>query len=223
MLGDNHHTMASGSDVEHRVEGFVDSLAREFQGRFDRDEIATLMNDSLVRLDSGATVGEFVPLMAYRFTRERLVALARADRHAGSGEPGSLDVVYVSLSGGGRGQIAAALTAKLSGDRVSVHSAGTAVRAEIDPAVRAAIGEIGVDPDTEFARPVTGEVLGAADVIVTMGHSVGVFDLPTGVRHLDWRVGDPIGAPLEEVRRVRADIEARVRGLLDELGVPVAT
>ena len=56
-------------------------------------------------------------------------------------------------------------------------------------------------------------------MIVTMGHSVGVVDVPEGVRHEDWRVGDPIGAPLEEIRRVRDDIDYRVRGLLAELGV----
>ena len=96
---------------------------------------------------------------------------------------------------------------------------GTAVRAQIDPTVRTVIEELGLDPDEEFARPVTDEVLRGADVIVTMGHSVGAIDLPDGVRHEDWRVGDPIGAPLTEIRRVRDDIEYRVRALLGELGV----
>ena len=59
-------------------------------------------------------------------------------------------------------------------------------------------------------------------MIVTMGHSVGVFELPAGATHQDWRVGDPVGAPIDEVRRVRADIEHRVRALLDGLEVPIA-
>ena len=107
----------------------------------------------------------------------------------------------------------------LSENRVSVHSAGTAVHGQIDPGVRAVIGELGVDFDKGFARPVTEEVLRAADVIVTMGHSVGVIDIPQDVRHEDWRIGDPVGAPIAEIRRVRADIERRVRTLLSELGV----
>ena len=52
-----------------------------------------------------------------------------------------------------------------------------------------------------------------------MRHSVGVVEIPAGVRHEDWRVGDPIGAPTDEVRRVRHDIEYRVRAPLDDLGV----
>ena len=128
--------------------------------------------------------------------------------------------MFVSLSGGGRGQIAAALTTLLSENRVAVHSAGTAVHGQIDPQVRAVIAELDVNPDEAFARPVTDEVLRAADVIVTMGHSVGVIDIPQDVRHEDWRVGDPIGAPIAEIRRVRADIEHRVTALLSDLGVP---
>jgi arsenate reductase len=56
-------------------------------------------------------------------------------------------------------------------------------------------------------------------VIVTMGYSVGAVAIPAGVHHLDWRAGDPSGADIAEVRRVRDDIERRVRALLDELGV----
>jgi len=202
--------------MQHQCERMVADLCGEFAGAFERPQIEEVMSDSVDRVLETATVFDFVPLMAYRFTRERLNAIERA---RGESTQGAWDVVFVSLSGGGRGQIAAALTAKLSGRRVSVHSAGTAARAEIDPQVRTIIQEIGLDPDEEFVRPVTDEVLHGADVIVTMGHSVGVIDIPDGVRREDWRIGDPIGAPTEEVRRVRSDIEYRVRELLAELGV----
>jgi arsenate reductase len=203
--------------MQHQIEGMVRDLCSEFGGQFDRPQIEDMMNDSVERVLETATVLDFVPLMAYRFTRERLHALTRA---RGEDAKGTWDVVFVSLSGGGRGQIAAALTTLLSGSRVSVHSDGTAVHGQIDPDVRAVIAELGVDPDEQFARPVTDEVLRAADVIVTMGHSVGVIEIPSDVRHADWRIGDPIGAPIEEIRRVRADIEYRVTALLSELGVP---
>jgi MFS family permease/protein-tyrosine-phosphatase len=203
----------------HQIQRMVNDLCAEFAEEFTRAEIEEVMDDSVERIGETARFSDFLPLMAYRFTCERLKAITRA---RGEDVEGAWDVVFVSLSGGGRGQIAAALTAKLSGKRVSVHSAGTAARAEIDPQVRAVIEEIGLDPDEEFARPVTDEVLRGADVIVTMGHSVGVIEIPEGARHEDWRIGDPIGAPVDEIRRVRSDIEYRVRRLLTVLGAPGA-
>lgn len=206
--------------TQHQIKHMVDDLCTEFAGEYTRAQIDEVMGDSVDRIAETARFSDFIPLMAYRFTCERLKAIRRA---RGEEAEGGWDVVFVSLSGGGRGQIAAALTAKLTGKQVSVHSAGTAAQAEIDPQVRAVIEEIGLDPDREFARPVTDEVLRGADVIVTMGHSVGVIDIPAGVRHEDWRVGDPIGAPIDEIRRVRSDIEYRIRALLAELGVPTVS
>lgn len=205
--------------IKHQIDRMLGDLCSEFAGQFDRAQIEHLMDDSVDRVIQTATVFDFVPLMAYRFARERLNALRRAQ---GEDTEGTWDVVFVSLSGGGRGQIAAALTSMLSSNRVAVHSAGTAVQGPVDPGVSTAIAEVGIDPDQAFARPVTEEVLRAADVVVTMGHSVGAIDIPAGARHEDWRVGDPIGAPVAEIRRVRADIEYRVRALLTELGVPIA-
>jgi arsenate reductase (thioredoxin) len=203
--------------MRHQIDLMVNDLCADFDGQFDRGQIEEVMDDSVERVVETATVFDFVPLMAFRFTRERLNAIRRA---GGQDSEGTWDVVFVSLSGGGRGQIAAALTGLLSRNRVSVHSAGTAVHGEIDASVREVIVELGVDPDDAFARPVTDEVLRGADVIVTMGHSVGLIEIPGDVRHEDWRIGDPIGAPISEIRRVRADIEYRVRKLLGELGVP---
>jgi protein-tyrosine-phosphatase len=210
--------MSVSSDwaTPRHTEGMIDDLCAEFDGQFARPTIEKMMNDSVGRFATSARVTEFIPLMAYRFTRERLQAINRA---RGVKASTTRDVVFVSLSGGGRGQIAAALTAKLSGKQVSVHSAGTAAQAEIDPQVRTVIQELGLDPGEAFARPVSDEVIRGADVLVTMGHSVGDVVIPPGVRHEDWRIGDPIGAPIHEVRRVCADIEYRVRALLSELGV----
>ena len=220
-LNQREVTMAAALDAttKHKVDWMIDELCAEFGGAFARERIEELVDDSVSQMTQSASVVDFIPLMAYRFTRERLGALARARAGDLTGE---WDVVFVSLSGGGRGQIAAALTSLLSEHRVSVHSAGTAVHGHIDPGVRTVIAELGCDPEEAFARPTTDEVLRAADVIVTMGHSVGVVDIPSDVRHEDWRIGDPVGAPIEEIRRVRDDIEYRVRDLLAALGVTPA-
>jgi arsenate reductase len=204
-------------DTRYKIGTMVDALVREHGEQFERAQIAQLVDDSVERLRRAAVVNDFLPILAYRFARERLVALERVR----APERADLDVVFVSLSGGGRGQLAAALTTRLSGGRVAVHSAGTAAEGVIDPAVRTAIEELGVDTEEAFVRPASEEVLQAADVVVTMGHSVGAVELPEAVRRLDWRVGDPSGAELDEVRRVRDDIEGRVRALLVELGIAV--
>lgn len=201
-------------EMKQKVAWMMDELTGEFGSAFKPEQIREVVDDSLDRLLETASVRQFVPLMAYRFSRERLNALLKAGK---DGARDHVDIVYVSLSGGGRGQIAAALTAMLSDGSVTVHSAGTKA-AEIDPGVRQVIGELTANPEDAFARPVTEEILVAADVIVTMGHSVGIVNLPAGIRHEDWRIGDPIGASVEEVRRVSADIEYRVRDLLTDLG-----
>ena len=102
---------------------------------------------------------------------------------------------------------------------MTAHAAGASQHGVLDPTVEAVIREIGVDTSEFFVTPVSSDVLASADVIVTMGHSVGAVELPDGIRHEDWRVGDPVGAGIDETRRVREDIERRVRALLAELNV----
>jgi arsenate reductase len=201
--------------TSRHLEKMVDSLVGEFGEDVDRGQIEALMSDSVQRLAGEANTPEFLPVLGYRFTRERLQSLTRGTHDLS--ERG-IDIVFVSLSGGGRGQLASALTRNHAQGRVEVHSAGSAAgTTTLDPAVRAVIEELDLDLEDAYARPVTREVLEAADVIVTMGKSIGQVDLPDGVRVEDWRVGDPVGATVEEARRVRDDIDYRVRALLDSL------
>ena len=195
------------------MEKSVESLAKEFDGIFERDHVRSLVEESARELARGQ-VAEFVPVLAHRFARERLRAQARTEGRVGSGVTG---VLFVSLLGSGRAQIGAALLSRAAGDAVSVHTAGSDPGGEIDANVRIAMDEIGIDLSEEFTKPLSPEVVGDADVVVTMGRSVGEVDIPASARHVDWRVGDPAGAELAEVRRVRDDIERRVERLANEL------
>jgi protein-tyrosine-phosphatase len=172
------------------------------------------MDDSVRSLVDQAAVEDFLPVLAHRFTRERLKALARAS----GPERATPDVLFVGLGDTGRGQMAAALVTLRSEGRVVAHSAGSSAAAVVDPAVLEVMGELGVDLSEAYAKPLVPEILAAADVVVTMGRSVGAIELPEGTRHEDWRVGDPTGAPVDEVRRVRDEIDSRVQKLLVELG-----
>jgi arsenate reductase (thioredoxin) len=111
----------------------------------------------------------------------------------------------------------AALLTLRSGGSVVAHSAGSTVGTELDAGVLEVMAELGVDLSEAYAKPLAPEVLAAADIVVTMGRSVGDVEIPEETRHEDWRVGDPTGAPIDEVRRVRDDIERRVMALLEEL------
>jgi arsenate reductase len=200
--------------TRHHLDKAVDSLAEEFSEDHSRDDIQRLMDDSVAQLVRSAQVEDFLPALAHRFTRERLKAISRARRSLE--EPS--DVLFVGLEDSARGQMAAALLALRSEGRMTAHSAGSRPGLEVDPTVVTVLNEVGADVSEAFAKPLTPEVLAAADVVVTMGRSVGTVEIPEGKQHVDWRVGDPTGAPMDEVRRVRDEIDSRVQALLAELG-----
>ena len=188
-------------------------LAKEFAGVYEYDAIRGMLDESATALCvKGVT--PYVHILAERFTRERLTAQAQSEGRLEKSVP---EVVFVSLGGGGRAQIGAAMLARQAGDAVNVHCAASGAAGEIDENVRIALGEMGIDIGEAFTRPLTPEVLAGADVVVTMGRSVGEVRMPESARHVDWRVGDPAGADLEEVRRVRDDIARRISALADEL------
>ena len=122
-------------------------------------------------------------------------------------------VLFVCVHNAGRSQMAAALLNHEAGGRVRVTSAGSEPAAELNPAVVAAMAEIGIDISREFPKPLTGDQVQAADVVITMGCGDTCPVYP-GKRYLDWDLADPAGLDLAAVRPIRDDIHQRVRGLL---------
>ncbi|MFN2504647.1 MAG: arsenate reductase ArsC [Acidimicrobiales bacterium] len=126
------------------------------------------------------------------------------------------EVLFVCVHNAGRSQMAAALLDHHAGGRVQVRSAGSAPAERINPAAVAAMEEWGIDLSEEFPKPLTDEVARAADVIVTMGCGDACPVYP-GKRYLDWVLEDPAGKGVDQVRRIRDEIDGRVRQLLAEL------
>ena len=126
------------------------------------------------------------------------------------------EVLFVCVHNAGRSQIAAALLDHYADGRVHVRSAGSTPAEEINPAVMEAMAEVGLDISKEFPKPLTDEVVQAADVVITMGCGDACAIYP-GKRYLDWDLNDPAGKPLEEVRLIRDEIDGRVRELLETL------
>ncbi|MFC8170957.1 arsenate reductase ArsC [Streptomyces sp. NPDC057325] len=127
-------------------------------------------------------------------------------------------VLFVCVHNAGRSQMAAAFLARLGGDRVEVRSAGSAPADAVNPAVVAAMAEVGVDLAAETPKVLTADAVQASDVVVTMGCGDACPYFP-GKRYLDWRLDDPAGRDVEAVRPVRDAVERHVRDLLAELGV----
>jgi protein-tyrosine-phosphatase len=214
-------TVVSTSDAlspvaQQHVTRAVDALVDEFGDVQSRQTIERVMEDSVTQLAGSAEVDDFIATLAHRFTRERLKAMGRAH----GSERALPDVLFIGLGDSGRGQIAAALVTLRSEGHVVAHSAGRSAGVQVDPAVVAVMLELAVDLSDAYAKPLSTEVLEAADVVVTMGRSVGSVEIPASTRHVDWRVGDPTGASVDEARRVRDDIDRRVQELLAELDPP---
>jgi arsenate reductase (thioredoxin) len=198
--------------TQHHVNQAADRLAEEFAGIFSQETIARYIAESLSMLE-GARINVFVPVLAHRFARERLRALAQAE---GVVSKDQTEVLFVCVHNAGRSQMAAGLLALRSQGRIHVRTAGSAPSEEIDPAVMDAMKEVGVDVGEEFPKPLTDEVVRAADVVITMGCGDACPIYP-GKRYEDWELDDPAGLDLEAVRRIRDEIDGRVQGLLGEL------
>jgi arsenate reductase (thioredoxin) len=127
-------------------------------------------------------------------------------------------VLFVCVHNAGRSQMAAALLDQAAAGRVRVTSAGSQPASEINPAVVQAMAEVGLDLSHEFPKPLTGDQVQAADVVITMGCGDACPVYP-GRRYLDWDVPDPAGLDLAAVRPIRDDISRRLRDLISELAL----
>ncbi|GAB2780564.1 arsenate reductase ArsC [Streptomyces chlorus] len=184
--------------------------ATRHAGRFAAETVQLLLTDSYRRLAETASITTHLVVLAERLTAERLDALAHVQGAPGSGLP---RVLFVCSHDAGRSQLAAALLERRAAGRVTVSSAGTHPGPEIEPYIAQVLTEAGADPAGAFPKPLTDEVVRAADIVITMGCGDACPIVP-GRRSLDWPVADPDGAPIEVVRQIRDDIDTRITDLL---------
>ncbi|MDQ7908062.1 arsenate reductase ArsC [Phytohabitans sp. ZYX-F-186] len=194
-------------------------LGEEFVGVFGTETIERFLHSSYDQFATYSTVPNFLPLLAERFARQRLTALARVEGLRTDARP---VVLFLCVHNAGRSQMALGFFAHLAGDRAIAWSGGSEPGIEVNPSAVAAMAERGIDISGEYPKPWTDEVVQAADVVITMGCGDACPIFP-GKRYEDWVLDDPAGLPVERVRPVRDEIERRVRRLLDELHVPVTS
>ncbi|MFE7742295.1 low molecular weight phosphatase family protein [Nocardia sp. NPDC057455] len=201
-------------------EAHVDPVDRVRIVNWDTDEpsergIGGIERMRLVRDDINTRVQH---LLAERFARQRLNALARVEGKAHTGKP---TVLFLCTHNAGRSQMALGFFTHLAADNAVAWSGGSEPGNEINPAAVEAMAEVGIDITTEFPKPWTEEILQAADVIITMGCG-DACPLYPGRRYEEWDLDDPAGLDVAAVRPIREEIETRVRHLLAELDIPAS-
>ena len=184
----------------------------EFSGVFSTETIARFLEESREQFID-APIKDFVPVMVEKFARDRLRALGQVEGSMTKDVP---EVLFVCVHNAGRSQMAAGLLSKHAGGRVHVRSAGSDPADRINPAVVAVMEEVGVDVTQEFPKPLTDEVVRAADAVITMGCGDACPIYP-GKRYLDWDLDDPAGRSVEAIRPIRDELDRRVQALLEEL------
>jgi arsenate reductase (thioredoxin) len=194
------------------VEKAAAALQDEFAGTFSRETIARYIAES-VDLLGDSRINVFVPVLAHRFARQRLRALGQAEGLITKEQP---EVLFVCVHNAGRSQMAAGLVKLRSQGRIHVRSAGSDPGEAINPAVVEAMNELGVDMGEAFPKPLTDEVVRAADVVITMGCGDACPIYP-GKKYEDWVLDDPEGQSLEVVRRIRDELDTKVHTLVGEL------
>jgi arsenate reductase len=201
---------------EDYLKRLADDLSARFAGIFNPETVERYVLESYTGLLRTSKVKAHLASQTGRFAADRLTALAQAKGAIASPVP---EILFVCEQNAGRSQMAAVLTTSMSGGRVHVRSAGSSPVAELNPAVVAAMAEIGLDMAQEFPKPLTDDVVQAADVVITMGCGDACAIYP-GKRYLDWDLDDPAGLDLEHVRVIRDSIRDRVARLLDDVAVP---
>ena len=203
--------------TQRHLDRGIDGLVDEFRGVFSRETIERYVNESLEGLPA-ARFTDFVPVLVHRFARERLRALGQAEGTIAKDVP---EVLFVCVQNSGRSQMAAALLHKRAAGTVHVRSAGSDPAERINPGVVTAMEEMGVDLSQEFPKPLTDEVVRAADAVVTMGCGDACPIYPSKL-YEDWEVEDPAEKSLDEVRAIRDEIDRRVAELLQKLATEPA-
>ena len=200
------------------LDRITEDLAVRFRGVFAAETIGRYVRESYALLAERARITRHVPSLTSRFAGDRLSALATAENLVTDESP---EVLFVCVQNAGRSQIAAAILRSLAGDRVRVRTAGSEPAERVNPLVINVLDEVGIPIAGEYPKPLTDEVVRAADYVITMGCGDACPVYP-GRRYLDWDLADPVGLSLDGVRSIRDDITQRVRDLLTEIQKPAS-
>src|SRR5919106_2693658 len=121
-------------------------------------------------------------------------------------------VLFVCNQNAGRSQMAQAFFEKHAPEDIRAESAGDTPATEVHPEVVEAMKEVGIDLSARRPKRLTLEMQLHADWAVTLACGAQCPFVPSIVE--DWDLDDPSGKPIDEVRRIRDEVEDRVKDLL---------
>lgn len=202
-------------DQQAALRSAAAALLDEFGHLFGVETIEGFLHSSYDQFAARATVANYLPLLAERFARQRLRALAIVEGRAGTGVP---TVLFLCAHNAGRSQMALGYFTQMAGDRAVAWSGGSAPGDIVDPLVIEAMAEQGIDISEEYPKPWTEEIVRAADVVISMGCGDTCPIIP-GRRYEEWDLADPDGRGIDDIRGIRDEIHTRVRILAAQLGI----
>ena len=126
-------------------------------------------------------------------------------------------VLFVCVHNSGRSQMAEALFNHYAAGKAQASSAGTRPASHVDLNVSKAMREVGIDISSQRPKMLTSEMVDDADKVVTMGCGVEGICPATFVATEEWQIEDPKGKPIEKVREIRKEIEAKVKKLIEQI------
>lgn len=198
---------------EHALHQTAEKLAAVYEGVFAAETVERYVFESYTALARTAKVKAYLATITAHFAEDRLRALAQSTGAVAKTTP---EVLFVCVENAGRSQIAAALVNNLSRGQVHARSAGSMPAEHISGLVAGILAERGIDLTDAFAKPLTDDVVRAADVVVTMGCGDSCPLYPSKT-YLDWSVDDPAAASENEVRAIIDQIEGRAEELVKDL------
>lgn len=205
--------MSESNQQVDRLNRVVAALAEKYTGVFATETIERVVFESYASLLRSGTKATSVTVFAEKFSRDRLRALATAKGSIAKEKP---EVLFVCVQNAGRSQMAMALMSSLSNGAINVRSAGSMPASEVSEKTIAVMKEIGLDLSEAFPKPLTDDVVQAADVVITMGCG-DACPLYPGKKYLDWDLSDPADLDLDGVRKVRNEIQSLVEALIGDL------
>lgn len=127
-----------------------------------------------------------------------------------------MNVLFVCVANSGRSLIAERLFREVAGGRHRARSAGSDPGSGPHPQVLEALREVGIDASDHAPHRLDADMLAWADFAVSTC-SEEVCPVTPGLRRVSWRLPDPKGLPLEQVRPIRDEIGRRVAELVNGL------